>query len=299
MVTRLPVTARTDPAHGGRWTSLRTGGREWLWRRPNLDDDRDGDGARYRDGDREAVRPGDAFVDAGGLEECIPTVRGTPDHGDAWSRPWHRLDDGTAVLEHPDFLLRRRIRHRPTALRAEYELSAEPGYRFVWAAHALLDLGEQAVLSAPTGTATRLFPEAADLLDRPWPTGARHLTGPWPSPHGLRLDRLGPDDGTAVGAILTDCAHVTVTDGPDALSLSLHTDARVPVSVALWRNLRGFPAAEPYRSIGVEPMLGAVFDLAEAAPDDAATVPAGGELRWELVITATRAPSPPEGRSWS
>jgi hypothetical protein len=33
-------------------------------------------------------------------------------------------------------------------------------------------------------------------------------------------------------------------------------------------------ADQPYRSIGVEPMPGAVFDLATAGPGDAATVPA-------------------------
>ena len=34
-----------------------------------------------------AVYPLPEFVDAGGLEECLPTVRGRPDHGDIWSRP--------------------------------------------------------------------------------------------------------------------------------------------------------------------------------------------------------------------
>ncbi|MCX4743998.1 hypothetical protein OG455_00465 [Kitasatospora sp. NBC_01287] len=272
MVTRLPLTARTDPAHGGRWTSLRAGEREWLWHRP--------------DPARATVRPGDAFVDSGGLEECVPTVRGTPDHGDAWSRPWQR-DGDTDVLRCPDFVLRRRIEAGPAALRAVYELHAAPGYRLLWAAHALLDVTPEARLIAPDTTSTRLFPEAAEWLAHPWPSGAHHITGPWPAPHGLRLDRLGPDDGSAVGAILTGCASVTITDGPDTLSMSLHTDADVPVSVALWRNLRGFPASAPYRSIGVEPMLGSVFDLAEAGPRDAATVPPGGTLRWELEITAT------------
>jgi hypothetical protein len=54
----------------------------------------------------------------------------------------------------------------------------------------------------------------------------------------------------------------------------------------LWRNLGGFPAEEPYRSLGVEPMLGRVFDLAEARPGDAA-VPAAGVLSWRLTISAS------------
>ncbi|MET9730107.1 hypothetical protein ABZZ79_05345 [Streptomyces sp. NPDC006458] len=278
MVNHVVLSAETDLDHGGRWTSLRGGGREWLWHRP--------------DPDRASVGPGDAFVDAGGLEECLPTVRGIPDHGDAWSRPWRREGD-TDALHHTDFTLRRRLRPGPAgALCAAYHLSAEPGYRLVWAAHALLDLTEDARLVAPETTPTRLFPESLPLIDTPWPVTARHVTGPWPAPFGVRLDRLGPDDGTAVGAILTGCRHITVIDGSDRLSLSLRTDADVPVSVALWRNLRGFPrTGTPYRSIGVEPMLGAVFDLSEAGPGDAAIVPSSGELRWELWITADRGPA--------
>jgi galactonate dehydratase len=45
-----------DVERGGRWTSLRAEGRQWLWQRPAPE--------------RAGVRPGDAFVDAGGLEEC-------------------------------------------------------------------------------------------------------------------------------------------------------------------------------------------------------------------------------------
>lgn len=41
---------------------------------------------------------------AGGIEKCVPTVRGTPDHGDAWSRPWHETG-----VDCPDFTLRRVI----------------------------------------------------------------------------------------------------------------------------------------------------------------------------------------------
>jgi hypothetical protein len=192
------------------------------------------------------------------------------------------------VLQCPDFTLRRTFVRHPSSLLVHYELSADPGYRFIWAGHVLLDLSQEAVFTAPAGTPARLFPEAAGLIECSWPEAAPHVTGAWPAPHGLRLDRLGPADGTAVGAVLTGCAAATVTDGPDALAFRLEADADVPVSTALWRNLGGFPAGAPYRSIGVEPMLGATWDLAEAGPDEAATVPAGGSLRWELEITATR-----------
>jgi hypothetical protein len=272
MITSVPLRARFDLARGGRWTSLTGGGREWLWSRS--------DPARY------AVVPGSAFVDAGGLEECVPTVRGLPDHGDVWSRPWAGSPKESAV-RCDRFELTRAVTEEAGAVVAAYRLSADPGYAFVWAAHALLDLGEDARLIAPEGTPTRVFPEAAPLLDRPWPPGAAWVEGRWPTPAGLPLDRLGPDDGTAAGAVLR-CAGVRVTDGADHLTLRVEASAGVPVAIALWRNLGGFPDGAPYRSIGVEPMLGAVFDLAEAGPGDAAVVPVSGELTWRLVLAAER-----------
>ncbi|GIF96769.1 hypothetical protein [Catellatospora citrea] len=280
MVTDAPVALRAvlDPAHGGRWTSLSGGGREWLWTRPGTG--------------RDAVAPGDDFVDAGGLEECLPTVRGLPDHGDLWSRPWQRHPDeadpgGTMTIARPAFILTRRVREHSGAIVADYTLAADPGHRFVWAAHALLDLSPAARLDAPAGTTTRLYPEAAPLLVGPWPDDLPWREGPWPAPAGLSLDRFGPDDGTALGAILTDCPTVHVTDGSDRLTLHLDCDGQ-PRSTALWRNLRGWPQPDPYRSIGVEPMLGAAFDLAGAGPGDAATVPASGQVSWRLTITAHR-----------
>ncbi|MFI6079869.1 hypothetical protein ACIBBB_02505 [Streptomyces sp. NPDC051217] len=258
-----PLSVTTDPARGGRWTSLRAGGREWLWRR---DEPR-----------RHLVAPGDGFADAGGLEECVPTVRGTPDHGDAWSRPWHGGDgdgDGASV-DCPDFRLTRRIRTEGDTLVADYRLTAAPGYRFLWAAHALLDVSPRATLHIRHGAPTRLYPD----------DGADWRAGAWPLADGVSLDRLGPDDGTAVGAVVAT-PQVSVRDGRDTLRLSVEAPGQ-PVSVALWRNLGGFPVGAPYRSIGVEPMLGRVFDLAAAGESDAARVPASGEVRWRLTITAT------------
>lgn len=251
----------TDPAHGGRWTSLTAGGREWLWHR--------------EEPRRPGVRPGDAFADAGGLEECVPTVRGTPDHGDAWSRTWRR-DGAEESVDCPDFRLARRIGTGPGAAVVDYRLTAAPGYRFLWAAHALLDVSGLAVAGLPPASAVRLYPDG----------GARWIPGSWPEAGGVRLDRLGPDDGTALGAV-ADASEVSVRDGADSLRFALEAPGQ-PVSVALWRNLRGFPEDAPYRSIGVEPMLGRVFDLAAAGPDDAAVVPPSGEVRWRLTVTATR-----------
>ncbi|CCH15704.1 hypothetical protein [Micromonospora lupini] len=274
VTTPVPLRVAYDAAHGGRWTSLRGGGREWLWRGPASG--------------RRDVRPDGAFVDAGGLEECLPTVRGLPDHGEVWSRPWRSAGPGTVVIERPTFTLSRRITDDCGVVVADYRLAADPGHRFVWAAHALLDLSPTARLDAPAGTPTRLHPEAAALLPPgAWRDGDPWLTGSWPTPAGLTLDTLGPDDGTALGAVLLDCPRVQVYDGDDRLTLELEC-AGQPRSTALWRNLGGWPEDCPYRSIGVEPMLGSAFDLADAGPADAAVVPATGEVTWRLTISAHR-----------
>jgi hypothetical protein len=139
----------------------------------------------------------------------------------------------------------------------------------------------------PDGAPVRLYEEAGPCIPIEWPEGAPHLVGTWPDPYGVPLFRLGPDDGTAIGATVLDCDRVEVVDGADHLTMTLHVDGAIPTSIALWRNLRGFPTENPYRSVGVEPMLGSVFNLKDAGPTDAAVVPESGTLQWQLHVTAT------------
>ena len=70
--------------------------------------------------------------------------------------------------------------------------------------------------------------------------------------------------------MLLDCGEATVFDGPEALCWEIEGPA--PHSVALWRNLGGYPPGAPYRSVGLEPMLGRGFDRSD--PGAAAVVPA-------------------------
>ncbi|GAA1158312.1 hypothetical protein GCM10009630_65550 [Kribbella jejuensis] len=268
MVTNQDTAAvAVDIDDGGRWTSLRLAGREWLWSGPGL-----------TDGPRTGLT---AFVDAGGVDECFPTIRGTPDHGALWNQPWHRT--GADTVSYGAATLTRTFTSVPDLVTVDYRLEAEPGYRFVWAAHALVDCAAGATISAPWGTRSRLYPEAADLLRDAWPPGAPWVTEPWPTQ--LDLTTYGPTDGTAVGAVLLDCPTISVRDRGAELTMTLSCPEQ-PTSTALWRNQGGFPADAPYRSLGVEPMLGRVFDLAEAGPGDAAVVPASGELTWQLTLTA-------------
>ncbi|RCK70180.1 hypothetical protein DT076_05750 [Desertihabitans brevis] len=281
---RRPLTVEIDLDHGGRWTSLRTsdhpavlaqperpepvegrsdGMREWLWHRPVVATD------------RTSVRPGEAFVDAGGVEECFPTVAGRWDHGDVWSRPWQGTptDASVAAL---GWQLRRRIEAEPTGLTVRYDLHGEPGHGVLHAMHGLYALSDEARVVVPGGTPLRVQDVSGDGAWRP---------GRWPDDG---LDRCGPADGTARLAVV-DTSSVRLVDGPDVLELSWRLDRGAgPVSLLLWRNLGGWPDGAPYRSIGVEPLLGAATDVDTAEPDQLARPDVDGRLEWSLRIRGYR-----------
>jgi hypothetical protein len=249
-----------DPAHGGRWTSLvAANGREWLWRRDATE--------------RKTVRPGDPFVDAGGIEECYPTIGGEPDHGHVWSRPWLRDGDGLRVRG-DDFEFSRSIRIDRNELTARYRLVAPTGQRFIWAAHAMLDLSTTARVELPPGRAM-----SVDLPDR-------SETAHWPRFGDVDLSVFGPSNGTVMGIRIPDLSEATVIDRDDRLAFRLEVD-RQPTGIMLWRNLGGWPETAPYRSTGIEPMIGHRATLANAGPGQSGVVPASGEVCWALTIRVT------------
>jgi hypothetical protein len=220
---------------------------------------------------RQAVTVGAAFVDAGGAEECLPTVRGRPDHGDVWTRRWSGSADAAEVRTQDGLRLRRRIT-RSAPLRIGYRISGPAGIPFVHAVHALLDVSPSACLDVPGTPAMTVLDDDAPV--RPWPSG---------------LDRLGPDDGTAVCVLLTGCREVSVVDGDDTLRFRWECPERPDAcSLLVWRNLKGWPEAGPYRSIGVEPTVGRTADAATGPPGAALDLGPDGELHWQLEITATR-----------
>jgi hypothetical protein len=257
----VPLSVRTDPVSGGRWTSLRSFEREWLWTNP------DSESAEAR----RRVVPGDAFVDAGGAEECFPTVRGKPDHGDAWTRIWST--DGTMnAVDVPQVGRLSRHISGDNPIVVDYEITGQPGTPFLHALHTLLDLSTTARLTMP-GT-PRITVLDVDDPEREWPNG---------------LDTLGPDDGTAICALVPGCHEVTVVDGEDILRFVWDSDdASEQCSLLLWRNLAGWPAERPYRSIGVEPMVGRAADLAAAGPSACARIGPLGHFRWVLRLSCGR-----------
>lgn len=260
----VPLTLVTDEQHGGRWTSLRTASREWLWTNP--------DPAVVRS--RGTVAPSDPFVDAGGAEECVPTVRGVPDHGDAWSRVWGK---DPASVELPGVgRLTRTVSAGDEGIELGYALVGAPGTPFLHAVHALLEVGPTAHLEVPEAT-TMLVLDPEPLV-LPWPSG---------------LDRLGPDDGTATCALLAGCREVLVVDGDQALRFAWTAPGHDELcSLLVWRNLRGWPAEAPYRSIGIEPMVGRAADLGDADSADVARIGRDGTHVWNLRVAALEKRSP-------
>lgn len=258
-----------EPELGGRWRSIRgPARREWLAERL---------AARPA---REAVSPGEPFVDLGGLEECFPTLAGALDHGDAWDRPWAEIGDGWLGLDGEDYRLARRVTATGDAVTADYRLEAEPGFRFVWAGHASIDVSEAARLIAPERHRTRLWVEHW----RTWPD-LDVREGRWPAPAGTEMESLATD-GTANFCMLLGLPAITVQDSDAAITFALDAPGQ-PVAMAVWRNLGGWPPKAPYRGIAIEPAIGWHFDRDQAGPGEAGIVPAGGEVSWRLTISAT------------
>lgn len=275
----MSFEVRTDVELGGRWTSLRDpAGRQWLWHRP--------------DPRRAGVRPGAEFVDVGGVEECFPTLvgaegeagAGLDDHGGAWSRPWTQVDADTCEVTVEGLSLRRRIEVGPT-ITAHYTVVGAPGRSFVWAWHALIDPHPGMQVRADPGP----------VLD--WPDGVDHppRQGTWPQVGGEpQFDVCAPNDGTARFALLPDRCRVEVGDDLSALVLTLAPDPSSPevaTSIGIWRNLGGYAwdGGPPYRSLGVEPMLGR-SPRADGPRADVVTIPASGRVSWTLTISC-----PPRG----
>jgi hypothetical protein len=258
---QVPLRVTTDLAHGGRWTSLRSPDHEWLWTNPDP----------MIGVARSRVAPGDTFVDAGGAEECIPTVRGRPDHGDAWARVWSTDGRTDAVDVVGIGRLTRRIEGRQPVV-VDYQVTGAPDTLFLHALHMLLDLSTEAKIDVPG--ASRMTVLDAEDPDREWPSG---------------LDVLGPDDGTAVCALVPGCRRVDVVDGDHALRISWTSPGAVEVcSLLLWRNLGGWPAEAPYRSIGIEPMVGRSADLSSAWPNDCVRIGPSGRFHWSLSLSCRR-----------
>jgi len=253
------IRMRVEPELGGRIASIiDAAGHERLWRR---DDPR-----------RARVQPGDGFIDAGGVEECFPDLV-EPDHGDAWSRAWRRSGDALAV-ETGSARLRRTISVDDGGFTARYEVEAAPGTPFVWAFHALLIPEEGLTICPAGGGEVRSWPSGWDQPARSdrWPVVGDER----------RFDIAGADDGSAVFALLPGVRSASVRSSLGMIRTTLEVDDEQPIGLGIWRNLGGWPAAGPYRSWGVEPMIG--WDPRRDRRADEVGCVRSGRLGWSLRV---------------
>lgn len=251
-----------DREHGGRWTSLvDPSGRDWLWSRP--------------DPARNQVGPGSSFIDVGGVEECYPTINGHPDHGDIWTRSWRRIGDGAETVHSGATDLTRHREVTAEHVQVDYQLNGPPATTFLWAAHMLITPVLGLRLEVPAG-----WPAIT------WPVENHPRVDRWPGVAGITdFDVIGPDDGSAILCLLPGLDTITARIGDERLRVQLH-NADQPVSIAIWRNLGGFSADDgpPYRSLGVEPLLGRHSNRSAATSSELATLPTSGTSHWQLTI---------------
>ncbi|MFX4273955.1 hypothetical protein ACQBAR_02170 [Propionibacteriaceae bacterium Y1685] len=155
----------------------------------------------------------------------------------------------------------------------DHLITGEPGRPFVHAVHLLLDLSPAARILLPGRPEVRVLGSDGD-----------DVYGAWPVIGGVDLSLLGPDDGTATCAVLPGVNACTIVDDHDQLHLRWRRTAGdgAGEGLILWRNLRGWPDP-PYRSIGVEPMLGHTADHSETAL--AARLDADGRAHWYLELS--------------
>ena len=112
-------SARSELGRGGRIASLvSSSGQEWLWH-------------RARASERDGLGPSPNFVDIGGVDECIRTISGTPDHGAMWTKVGEGSDED-AVASTDEFVLHRRIISADAPVLNSH-LVAEPGHRLLLA----------------------------------------------------------------------------------------------------------------------------------------------------------------------
>lgn len=255
-----------DLAHGARWNSLRDpAGREWLWSRPDVA--------------RCSVRPGDPFVDVGRVEECFPTLSGRPDHGEVWTLPWEG-DRGGHWVDATPGRLSRSVRVS-LAIVVDYRLVGMPFVRFLWSFHALPrpDLGTRITIGRE-GAVRSWIGGSAEPAETAWP-----MVGDQPA------DVLGPHDGTATFSVLPNVGCVQIEQVSSSLIFTLTAPGQLS-AIGLWRNLGGYSwdGSSPYRSFGLEPMIGRGVDLAQTADSDCGVTPASGVVTWRLTIESRQGP---------
>lgn len=297
------IRAQFLPASGAKMASLvyKPTGTELLLQRP---------GAAYR----HAPYAG-GYVEQGecsGFDEMFPTIdncaygrypwTGTaiPDHGEVWSLPWEYRVEEDALHFHVHgvrfpYQLEKWVKSpAPGSLYSHYRLTnlSDFDLDFLWAAHMMLNLEDEAVLTLPAGvrqivTAVRFngsLGEPGDLFD--WPVATL--------PDGRRRDLRQMRPKTARDAVKY-FVNGRMPEGWCALSYprsGLTLRLKFPVeSVPYLALLPDEGGWDDLYSLFVEPVT-AAYDRLDVAQQRGAcaTVPGRATYEWHLEIELTAVP---------
>jgi galactose mutarotase-like enzyme len=188
-LTDRDLAVALAPALGGKITSLRAAGHEWL--------------TQAAPGTLRAYAPGVGFADAdmSGWDEMLPTIvpcddptapgtgRRLPDHGDLWDQPWEIVaQDARHVTLRArsralPLVLTRRLELDAGRMRLDYEIrnDSEDALPYLWAAHPQFRCGP--------GTRVVLPEHIASVVNAQDDRHGEHgeVVG-WPRHRGLDLD---------------------------------------------------------------------------------------------------------------
>lgn len=298
------------PALGGKISSLRLAGREWLWRNPSLP--------------FQLPREGGSYVqtaDSGGYDECFPTVAPCalpsaagrwagiqlPDHGELWSQPTtFSLETRPEGMYAATGWTGRRMPYRfvraifvsgeggAGRVEMRYAVTNDGAARlpFLWSAHPLFPLTKQTRLVLPEGARVRVWSQHGINLGGP----AAEQRWPRMAAAGRAIDLSLPD------AVARAYACKLFVDMPAGRAAIEEEGARLEVSfdpkqvpfVGLWINRQGwspFTRGRPYCNLALEPCIGAPDSLADALGPpwrDAAWLEVGETREWTLAWSGSR-----------
>lgn len=248
--------------------------------------------------------------DTSGFDDMFPSIiedfypdypwKGThiPDHGEVWALPWQAEIQEDALLlsvhsvRFPSVLRKKVYFETDSCLRIEYtaeNLSPCP-FKFLWAAHPLINIEEGTRLSMPEENDPAIINVRCDST-RMGPFGSRyqwpHTTGPDGSSHDLSVMHpdLGLNDKYYFASPVKVGQFCVTHPGGDCLTMGFPADT-VPY-LGVWVNENG-PIIRQ-KNIAVEPCTAAMDSLVLAQTYDMDSVlPPFGARSWYLTFDLSR-----------
>ncbi len=276
--------------------------------------------AKAESGDHELLHPplhayttasdssGFELSDAGGWDECLPSVAACtahgamiPDHGDVWRRPWRASSDGTSLTASVDAFsvpvhFSKRLSLSNSTLLTEYSAQNPTAHvaEFLWSAHPLFQVEEGDRIVLP-GNVADVHVEGSTInsLAREdgrcaWPM-ADSSAGSW-----IDLSQVGPLDGTTAHKLFAG----PLTNGwcglyrsKLQLGILVQFDPRLTPYAGLWISHGQWPAGGKHRqyTVALEPTFAPCDALDKASITGRSMVLAPGRtFSWPLHLSVAQ-----------